>query len=149
MRKPIRAILIGAGQRGAEAYGPYALEHPDQIQFVAVAEPDPERRSHFAAQHNIPAQAQFESWEPLFAQPSQGQAALICTQDQQHTQPTLAALQAGYDVLLEKPMATTLEECQQLVRTAEEAGWQLHICHVLRYTTHFTRLREVIQSGVL
>lgn len=148
-QKPIKAILIGAGQRGLDAYGPYALQHPNQIQFVAVAEPDPERRERFSVQHNIPKQYQFESWEPLLALPNLGQAALVCTQDQQHTAPTLAALQAGYDVLLEKPMATTLEECQQLVRTAEEIGRQLHICHVLRYTSHFAKLREVIRSGVL
>jgi predicted dehydrogenase len=46
-------------------------------------------------------------------------------------------------------MSTTLEECLQLVRTADETGRQLHICHVLRYTEHFSRLREVIQAGVL
>jgi predicted dehydrogenase len=132
-----------------EAYGSYALQHPDQIQFVAVAEPDPERRELFSTRHNIPTERQFESWEPLFAGPNLGQAALVCTQDQQHTAPAVAALQAGYDVLLEKPMATTLEECRQLVRAAEEVGRQLHICHVLRYTSHFAKLREVIQSGVL
>ena len=146
---PIQAILIGAGQRGREAYGPYALQHPDEIQFVAVAEPDPVRRGSFARQHNISPENQFESWEALLEQPQYGQAALICTQDQQHTAPTLAALRAGYDVLLEKPMATTLEECQQLVAVAEETGRQLHICHVLRFTEHFAKMRQIIQSGVL
>jgi len=148
-KQPIQAILIGAGQRGMNAYAPYALQHPDQLQFVAVAEPDPQRRNQFAAQHNIPKDLQFESWEPLLERSQLGQAALICTQDQMHTAPTLAALKAGYDILLEKPMATTLAECQQLVRAAEDADCQLHICHVLRYTSHFTKLREVIQSGVL
>jgi predicted dehydrogenase len=148
-REPIKAILIGAGQRGSDAYGPYALQNPNQIQFVAVAEPDAERRQRFSEQHNIPVECQFKSWEPLLEQPNLGQAALVCTQDQQHTGPTIAALKAGYDVLLEKPMATTLEECQLLVQTAEETGRQLHICHVLRYTSHFAKLREVIQSGVL
>ena len=41
---PIEAILIGAGERGAESYAPYALRHPDELRFVAVAEPDSERR---------------------------------------------------------------------------------------------------------
>jgi predicted dehydrogenase len=148
-KSPIHAILIGAGQRGADAYGPYALQHPDEIRFVAVAERDHQRRKRFAAQHNIPSELQFEDWEPLLALPQIGQAALVCTQDRQHTAPTLAALNSGYDVLLEKPMAATLAESQQLVRAAEEAGRQLHICHVLRYTTHFSRLREVINSGAL
>lgn len=149
MKSPIKAILIGAGQRGADVYGAYALAHPDEIRFAAVAEPNPKRRAHFAAQHQIPAQNQFESWEPLLEQLQYGQAALVCTQDQQHTAPTLAALRAGYDVLLEKPMATTADECKQLADTAEETGRQLHICHVLRFTPHFTKLRQIIQSGVL
>ena len=149
MSKPVQAILIGAGQRGMDAYATYALQNPDQLKFVAVAEPDPERRHRFSTLHNIPQTHQFETWEPLLNKPRLGQAALICTQDQLHTEPTIAALEAGYDILLEKPMAPYLAECQQLVTAAETTGRQLHICHVLRYTTHFTRLREVIESGVL
>ncbi len=147
--EPIQAVLIGAGQRGAEVYGGYALRHPQQLRFVAVAEPDEARRARFATQHNLPPQNQFPSWEALFERPRFAQAAIICTQDQQHTAPTLAALRAGYDVLLEKPMATTPQECRQLVATAEELGRQLHICHVLRYTPHFQTMRTIIRSGIL
>ena len=149
MKKPIRTVLIGAGQRGMEAYGPYALQHPDEIQFVAVAEPDPVRRAHFANQHSIPPENQFESWEHLLAKPPLGQAALICTPDQLHTAPALAALEAGYDVLLEKPMATNLAECRLLVAAEKAHGKQLHICHVLRYTPHFQKMKTVVESGVL
>lgn len=149
MPKPIEAILIGAGQRGADSYAPYALQHPDQLRFVAVAEPDLARRERFARMHNIPTERQFPSWEGLLALPQLGEAALVCTQDWQHTGPALAAMQAGYHVLLEKPMATTLEECDQLVQASEQSGRQLHICHLLRYTRHFTKMREIILSGVL
>lgn len=149
MGAAIEAVLIGAGERGARSYAPYALQHPDELRFVAVAEPDPERRAWFAHQHHIPPNRQFETWEPLLELPQLGQAALVCTQDQQHTAPTLAALAAGYDVLLEKPMATRAEECRALVDAAESAGRQLHICHVLRYTGHFQEMRRIIQSGEL
>ena len=149
MPDPIQAVLIGAGQRGMDAYGPYALQHPEEIQFIAVAEPDPERRQKFSAMHNIPSEQQFDTWETLLERPRFGQAALICTQDQMHTAPTIAALQAGYDVLLEKPMAPTLEETRQLVARAEATGRQLQICHVLRYTEHFQRIKEVVTSGLL
>lgn len=149
MSEPVKAILIGAGQRGALDYAPYALRNPQELRFVAVAEPLLERRQSFALQHSIPESEQYESWEPLLAQPRKGQAALVCTQDQMHTQPTMAALRMGYDVLLEKPMATTVEECRQLVSAAEASGRQLHVCHVLRYTRHFQIMREIIQSGVL
>jgi predicted dehydrogenase len=149
MPKPIEAVLIGAGQRGAKDYAPYALRHPEALRFVAVAEPLQERRLQFAKDHQIPIENQFTSWEDLMSQSRLGDAALICTQDQMHTQPTLAALQKGYHVLLEKPMATTAEECRALVRTAQDTDRQLHICHVLRYTNHFKKLRELVHSGRL
>lgn len=149
MTSPITAVLIGAGQRGALSYAPYALRHPDQLRFVAVAEPDPQRREQFARRHNLPVDCQFATWEDLLARPQMADAALICTQDWQHTGPALAAMRAGYHVLLEKPMATTPEECRLLVDASERTGRQLHICHLLRYTNHFTRMREIIQSGAL
>ncbi len=147
--KPIRAVLIGAGQRGAEAYAPYAINHPDQLRFVAVAEPNEERRERFAKTHAIPGQFRFESWEDLFEQPQLGEAAIITTQDWLHTQPAIAAMNKGYHVLLEKPMATRLEDCRLLVEVSERNQRQLHICHVLRYTKHARKMREIVQSGVL
>jgi predicted dehydrogenase len=149
MPGPIDAVLVGAGQRGAKDYGLYALRHPEALRFVAVAEPIQERRLRFSEEHQIPLQNQFTSWEDLLSEPQKGQAALICTQDQLHTAPTLAALQKGYHVLLEKPIATTPEECRLLISTAQETDRQLHVCHVLRYTKHFQTLRELVQSGIL
>ncbi|MBN1267577.1 MAG: Gfo/Idh/MocA family oxidoreductase [Anaerolineales bacterium] len=145
----IRAVLIGAGQRGALSYAPYALQFPEELEFVAVAEPDAKRRATFAAQHNIPQDKQFESWEPLLENPAVGEAVVIATQDWQHTAPAVAAMRAGYHVLLEKPMATTAEDCRLLYGTSAETGRQLFICHVLRYTPHFLKMRELVQSGVL
>jgi predicted dehydrogenase len=149
MVKPVKAVLVGAGSRGMGSYGPYALHHPEEIAFVAVAEPDPERRSRFAQQHGIPSENQYESWELLLERPPVGEAALICTQDRLHTGPAMAALKAGYHVLLEKPMAPTLEECRHLVEVAARTERQLHICHVLRYTRHFKKMKAVIESGIL
>jgi predicted dehydrogenase len=149
MAEPILAVLIGAGQRGALDYAPYALQHADELQFVAVAEPNPARREQFAQAHALSAKDQFETWERLLDKPKLAEAALICTQDQMHTAPTLKALQKGYHVLLEKPMATSAEECKEIYRLSQETKRQLHICHVLRYTKHFQKLREIIQSGIL
>ena len=146
---PIKTILIGAGERGANSYAPYALLHPDEIQFVAVAEPIRTRRESFAARHHIPAELQFESWEDLLNRPPLGEAALVATQDWQHAPPALAAMRAGYHLLLEKPMATKAEDCRALVETSRETGRQMHICHVLRYTKHIRLMKEIIQSGAL
>jgi predicted dehydrogenase len=147
--EPVDAVLIGAGQRGANDYGPYALRYPDRLRFVAVAEPIQERRTRFAHLHQIPAEEQYESWEDLLSKPQKARGALICTQDQMHVDPSVAALQKGYDVLLEKPIATSPEGCLQVIDAAAENDRQLHIGHVLRYTHHFQKLHQILRSGIL
>lgn len=149
MQKPLTALLIGAGQRGADSYAPYALAHPDQIQFVAVAEPDVDRRESFREQHKISSEMCFETWEDALTQPQLADVALICTQDWMHTQPAVTAMRAGYHVLLEKPMANRADECRLLLDVSRETRRQMVICHVLRYTNHFRKMHEIIQSGVL
>ena len=58
-------------------------------------------------------------------------------------------MNAGYDVLLEKPMAHTLEGCVQLVQAAERTGRVLQICHVLRYAPFWRKLHELLEEGVI
>jgi predicted dehydrogenase len=147
MRQPITAVVCGAGQRGYYAYGPYAQQHPEELRFVAVAEPDPVRRDRFGDEHGIPAERRFASWEALFDAGRIADACINTTQDQQHLASTLAALETGYDVLLEKPMASRLADNVALVQAAERRGRLLQVCHVLRYTPFFARLHEILAAG--
>ncbi|MBV9280473.1 MAG: Gfo/Idh/MocA family oxidoreductase, partial [Chloroflexi bacterium] len=112
---PIDAVLIGAGERGLFVYGRAALRHPGHLRFVAVAEPDAGRRARFAAEHHIPRDRCFETWEDLMAAGRLAPALLCCTLDRLHLGPAVAALRAGYQVLLEKPMAVTPEDCARIV----------------------------------
>lgn len=149
MTRPFEVALIGAGNRGLDVYAAWVLQHPGALRVTAVAEPDPMRRSRAAALHGIPADRQFDGWETLLAQPRLADAAIVATQDQHHTAPALAALAAGYDVLLEKPMAHRLDEAAALVLAAERSGRLLQICHVLRYTDFFQAVHRIVQSGRL
>lgn len=149
MTSPVEAVVIGAGNRGAETYARWALEHPDQLKLVAVAEPNDIRLERTAEAHRIPAERRFRDWETMLAQPRLARAAIIATPDQMHTAPALAALAAGYDVLLEKPMAHRLNDCVALVQAAEQSGRLLMICHVLRYTAFWQRVKAIVDSGRL
>lgn len=149
MHKPITAVLFGAGMRGSFAYGPYAAQHPDEIEFVAVAEPNDTRRHQFATVHDIPPERRFRSWEEVIAQPKMADVVFNMTQDDMHYESALAALEAGYDMLLEKPMTNTLAETVHLVQTAERLGRFMQICHVLRYTPFFATVHDIIASGRL
>lgn len=149
MSQPLTAAMIGAGNRGHDAYGSYGLAHPDEIRCVAIAEPHDVRRARFAHAHAIPPERQFHTWEDLLTQGQIADVAIVCTTDRMHVEPAITALEAGYDVLLEKPMAATLANCVRLVQTAERTGRLLQICHVLRYTVFFSTIHDIITSGRL
>ena len=143
----ITALLIGAGQRGAYCYGPYALQRPQELKFVAVAEPVAERRRRFAADHGIGPEMGFATWREALDGPRLADVVLICTNDPMHYEPAARAMEMGYDVLLEKPISNDPTECVRLDRKAAETGRLLTICHVLRYTSFFQELKRRIDSG--
>jgi predicted dehydrogenase len=145
---PIEAVIIGAGGRG-QAYSQFALKYPREMTIVAVADPDEQRRHRIASEHDIPPSRCFEGWEDMLAQGQISRALINCTMDRMHMESTTAALEAGYDVLLEKPMSPVLEENVRLVQLAEEKGRLLQICHVLRYAPFWRKLREIVDSGRL
>ena len=149
MPEPIKALLFGAGARGAEAYGPYALTHADEIKFVAVAEPDLVRRERFARDHKIPAKLCFETWDEALAAGVMADVVINCTQDQIHRESAIAALAAGYDMLLEKPIANTIGDSLSIILAAEQQNRYLQICHVLRFTDFFQKVRQILISGRL
>lgn len=146
---PFDLLILGAGNRGARAYGAYAAAHPGDFNVVAAADPDPIRLGRISAEHDLPPERQFATWREALAVPRLARACIVTTQDADHVGPAVAALRAGYDVLLEKPMATSEADCRALVAAAEETGRLLQVCHVLRYTAFFSALREIVQSGRL
>lgn len=145
--KKITAALIGAGSRGTQAYAPYALNHPDEIQFIAVAEPDFERREKFKISHGISEKMCFEDWEQMLDMPRLADAVLICTQDRMHFKPVIKALEKSYHVLLEKPMSNDMKECILMGKYAKKYDRVFSVCHVLRYTAFFSKLKELLDGG--
>lgn len=143
----ITAALVGAGGRGSVAYAPYALKYPDEIQFVAVADPDVERREKVKQLHHIEEKNTFHSWEDLLSGTKLADVILICTQDNMHFEPTIKALEMGYHVLLEKPMSNNAEECFLIGEYAKKYNRVFAICHVLRYNTFFMNIKRLLDEG--
>ena len=148
IESPVKVILIGAGHRG-NIYASYMLEYPEEMKIVAVADASLSRRKQAAEEYTIPDQYCFSDWSEIFKRPKFADAVIIATPDQLHTQPCLAALEAGYDVLLEKPIAPTEEECRQILQKAKETGKIVGVCHVLRYSPYFRELKQVIDAGLI
>ena len=141
--------MVGAGNRGYLAYGAFAERNPEDAKFVAVVEPDDARRARFANAHGIPADRQFRSWEDIAGRSPMAPALINATLERDHRASTLALLAAGYEMLLEKPIAPTPGECLEIAGAAESHGRLLQIAHVLRYAPFFVGVREIITSGRL
>ena len=144
--KPIKTILIGAGQRG-NAYANYALNHTEDIKIVGVAEPDPVRFAQFCEKHGLSEENCYSTWEDVFKHDKWADAVMICTPDNLHYGPAMAAIAQGYDILLEKPMTPSEKECLDIAKAAADADVKVVVCHVLRYSPFFEKIKEIINSG--
>ena len=144
--KPITAVVLGAGSRGC-SYSGYAMEYPEDLQIVAVAEPRSDRRNLLAEELHIPESNRFTSWQELLARPKMADCVFVCTMDDDHTAPAIQAMELGYHVLLEKPMSNTEAECRLIADTANRTGRALAVCHVLRYTPFYMTLKNLIDQG--
>jgi len=147
MAKPLRIALLGAGDRGMYNFGRFALKYPHLMKIVAVAEPDIPKRNRFIDQHQLNKEQIFETWQELLDKPKMADALINATPDQIHYTSTLRALEQGYHVLLEKPIATTVEDVFHLVQKAKETDLIFQICFEMRYTPFFSTIKQLIDSG--
>lgn len=148
IEKPVTAILIGAGHRGS-IYADYAIKHPDELKIISVADINAKRRNATRHRHKIRDSYCFNNWDEVFRLEKFADAVIIATPDNLHTKPCLAALDAGYDILLEKPIAPTEEECRQILEKSISSGRIVGVCHVLRYTPYFREIKEIIDAGLI
>lgn len=147
-RQKITVVALGAGNR-MNAYSEYALQHPDKMSVVAVVEPNEVRRQQLAHRCGIPAKHCYAGWREFLQQQKIADAVFICTPDNLHFESAMQALEKGYDVLLEKPIAQSWQECEDIVRRARKLKRIVGVCHVLRYNPYFMKLREVVAGGIL
>ncbi|MBQ8384347.1 MAG: Gfo/Idh/MocA family oxidoreductase [Spirochaetaceae bacterium] len=147
--KKLTAILLGAGHRGADAYAAYALSFPNELEFVAVAEPRQDRREEFCRLHNISAERSFGHWQQLLDQPKLADCAFICTQDRMHFEPLLRAVALGYQILVEKPVTPDKEELLKIRELARSYHGVISVAHVLRYSSFFSKIKELLEQGAI
>ncbi len=146
--KPVSVIIIGAGNRGS-SFADYIQHHPEEARLVGVAEPRPFYRQRVADQHHILGKKAAESWQALVDQPRFADVVIIATPDREHAAPAEAFAARGYAILLEKPMATTADDCRRIVEAVKQAGVLFAVFHDFRYMSYTRRLKEIIDSGLI
>ena len=149
MNKKMKVALAGLGSRGKDTYAPTAKLFPDKMEIVAIADIDPAKVQEVAKEYHIPEEMCFSSAEELIAQDKLADIMFITTQDKQHVEQAIPALKKGYHLLLEKPISPKPEECREIVKVAKEYNRQVIVCHVLRYTPIYSKLKDILDTGVI
>jgi predicted dehydrogenase len=145
----VTAIVIGAGNRGHDHYANWIRKNPGCMKAVGVAEPLAGRRQRMIREHGIEDRHVFTTWEHVFEQPKFADAVIIATPDDLHHGPAMAALEKGYDVLLEKPVGMDWKECEEILALQRRTGRIVGVCHVLRFAPYFNAMKEVLSAGAI
>ncbi len=132
--KPLRTAVIGAGHLGR--FHAQKLARMDGVQLVGVADPAEERRLVVAAE--CLTQAVADHRELL----GQIDAAVIASPTRWHHAIALELLDRGIHLLVEKPLAATAGQCDELVRAARHSGAVLQVGHVEQFNPAWEPLRR-------
>ena len=147
-QKPLKLACIGCGAR-AQTYTQLAARHPDRFQIVAGADPVPERVEKIRRASGNPAFQGFPGGEAILSAGKLADVMIVATQDNFHFDHCQGALRLGYDVLLEKPIATRLEQVLETERLARQVGRRVMVCFVLRFAAFYRKVKEILDSGAL
>jgi len=146
VQEPLRVALVGAGNRGT-VYSDYALNEPGQMNISAVVEPDDYRRGYAAKRYNIPKANCFASVREFLESNAEIDAVINATMDREHIITSLPLLEAGYDMLLEKPICLNRDDLYKLYDCAQKYGRKVMICHVLRYAPFYVEIKKRVLNG--
>ncbi|MFD6446610.1 Gfo/Idh/MocA family protein [Promicromonospora sp. NPDC060204] len=147
MTSALRLAVLGAGGRGADAYGRWVRAHPDRARIVGVADPAPARLDALAGT----TAARYADWRDLVADLGhlRPDAVLIALPDALHVPAATAVAQAGLPMLLEKPAAPTLTGLTDLAQVVRRTDARIAVGHVLRFAPFWRTVRAVVASGTL
>lgn len=135
--------IIGAGSYGAQ-HAEAIAALPD-IALAAACRTNPAALAEFTAQYGGQG---YPDYRDLLADPAV-EAVVIATPHHLHTAITEDAARAGKHILLEKPMAPTLAECDRIIQAAEAHGVKLMVGHVNHFAPAYARARALLDSGAV
>ena len=147
-QRPVTVFIAGAGGRGS-TYASFALQHPERMKVVGVAEPRDFYRERMAETYDLSDENVFRNWQDAAARARMADVVIIGTQDAMHADPAVAFAQQGYAILLEKPMAPSESESRRIIQAVKDNHTLFGVCHVMRYTAYTQALKKLLDSGAI
>ncbi|MBN1676614.1 MAG: Gfo/Idh/MocA family oxidoreductase [Kiritimatiellae bacterium] len=143
--KMVRVGIIGQGRSGRDIHGNQISRMPDRFKIVAVSDPLAERRARAEQEYGC---ASYSTPRGLFGR-TDIDLIVNASPSHLHVPLSIQALEAGFNVLCEKPLARKVAEVDKVVRAAKKAGKLMAVFQNNRYADGFQQVRKVIESGVL
>ena len=145
--KKISVGILGYGGRGismAQAIAAFS----DEIYVKAVAEPEENRRQMAIKDYHVASEYVFRDYHEFLSKGVIVDLLMITTMDNFHYEPLMKALESGYkNILLEKTISPSMDECIEMSETAEKYGANVIVLHSLRYNLYYRKMREIIKNG--
>lgn len=142
--------ILGLGNRAKVYLDALNRIIPGAFTVVAIADIDEQKRTSYQAQYQIKEELVFTSYQEFMQQEKCADVLMITTLDDMHYEPVIDGIKKGYHIILEKPIAMTLEEVLIIEAEAKkQPDLLVGVCHVLRYTPFFQTLKSIIDSKEL
>ena len=142
-RQVLRVAIAGLGVASTQILP--AMEQMPGIRLVAAADPRRDALAAFRARYGGRG---YDSVEALCADP-EVEAVWVCTPNQFHCEHVITAAEHGKHVVVEKPMALSIEECERMVEAVEKHGVKLLCGHTQSFNPAIRAMRKIIRSGQL
>lgn len=143
MGEILKVGLIGAGARGY--YTPFWMKHNKKSKIIAIADLDPGNVEKTLKEINNKVFVT-DNYKEVLAM-KEVDAVIIMTPDHLHEEQTIAALEAGKHVFLDKPMATTIEGCNRIEQTLSKTDKKIMIGFNMRFMSMYQTMKKIIEDG--
>lgn len=144
--KKLTCVILGYGDRSSR-YAAYAKERPEELQIVGAIDVNPLKLRAAQTEFVLSDGQLYASLDEFLSKNVACDVVINGTMDQMHYQTTMPLLEHGYNILLEKPVTANSNELLEIEAKAKEKGCKVVVCHVLRYTPFYSKIKSIIDSG--
>lgn len=141
----VKVAIIGYGNRG-RLYAKFMLTKPELFKVEAVIDGLDNKLKLAKKDFSLTDDSLFNSADDFFASDIVVDLLIVASMDKYHYVQTIQGLNKGFNILLEKPISTKLEQCLEIEKLAKEKNLKVVVAHVLRYTMFYKKIKEIIES---
>ena len=144
--KKIQCVILGYGDRSSR-YAQYAESKPEELEIIGVIDVNDLKLQRAKEVFGLSDACLYKSLEEFLQKDVVCDVVINGTMDQLHYATTMPLLEKGYNVLLEKPITANAKELLEIEAKAKEKNCKVVVCHVLRYTPFYSKIKGIIDSG--